>query len=216
MKITVTPGRKIMGRLAKGEDLLAALTNCAREHGITLGEVQAIGAVSQARVGFYNQEERKYHYLDLDAPREIAALTGNISLKGRRTHGPCPRYPDRKTTARLWAGIWPRAPWSLPANSPSRNTGPPRPWCGKWTIPPGCSCGPRSKGVPGKAGLVQWCMNAGTHCLLRENHFPLTLALSPIGGEGKRYDRSDTLPSLKTRPPNLLPLPPLQGGRYMT
>ena len=52
MKITVTPGRKIMGRLAKGEDLLAALTNCAREHGITLGEVQAIGAVSQARVGY--------------------------------------------------------------------------------------------------------------------------------------------------------------------
>ena len=52
MKITVTPGRKIMGRLAKGEDLLAALTNCAREQGITLGEVQAIGAVSQARVGY--------------------------------------------------------------------------------------------------------------------------------------------------------------------
>jgi uncharacterized protein len=81
VKITVTPGRKIMGRLAKGEDLLAALTNCAREHGITLGEVQAIGAVSQARVGFYNQAERKYYFLDLARPLEIAALTGNISLK---------------------------------------------------------------------------------------------------------------------------------------
>jgi predicted DNA-binding protein with PD1-like motif len=81
MKITVTPGRKIIGRLAKGEDLLAALTNCAREHGITLGEVQAIGAVSQARVGFYNQEGRKYQYLELKNPREILSLTGNISLK---------------------------------------------------------------------------------------------------------------------------------------
>jgi predicted DNA-binding protein with PD1-like motif len=81
VKITVTPGRKIMGRLAKGEDLLAALANCAREHGITLGEVQAIGAVSRARVGYYNQEERKYQYIELNNPREILSLTGNISLK---------------------------------------------------------------------------------------------------------------------------------------
>lgn len=81
MNITVTPGRKIIGRLAKGEDLLAALEDCARKHGITLGEVQAIGAVSQARVGYYNQEERKYQYLDFINPREILSLTGNISLK---------------------------------------------------------------------------------------------------------------------------------------
>jgi uncharacterized protein len=81
MNIIVTPGRKIIGRLAKGEDLLAALENCAREHDITLGEVQAIGAVSEARVGYYNQEERKYQYLDLVNPREILSLTGNISLK---------------------------------------------------------------------------------------------------------------------------------------
>jgi predicted DNA-binding protein with PD1-like motif len=81
MKITLTPGRKIMGRLAKGEDLLAALANCAREHGITLGEVQAIGAVSQARVGYYHQGERQYYFLDLPRPLEIASLIGNISLK---------------------------------------------------------------------------------------------------------------------------------------
>jgi len=81
MNITVTPGRKIIGRLAKDEDLLAALEKCAREHGITLGEVQAIGAVIKARVGYYNQTERKYQYLDLVNPREILSLTGNISLK---------------------------------------------------------------------------------------------------------------------------------------
>jgi predicted DNA-binding protein with PD1-like motif len=81
MNITVTPGRKIIGRLAKGEDLLAALENSARQHSITLGEVQAIGAVSQARVGYYNQAERQYQYIDLLNPREILSLTGNISLK---------------------------------------------------------------------------------------------------------------------------------------
>lgn len=81
MNIAVTPGRKIMGRLAKGEDLLAALETCAREHGITLGEVRAIGAVSQARVGYYYQTERKYDFLDLTRPLEIASLIGNVSLK---------------------------------------------------------------------------------------------------------------------------------------
>jgi predicted DNA-binding protein with PD1-like motif len=81
MNITVTPGRKIMGRLAKGEDLLAALEKVARDNGITLGQVQALGAVSQARLGYYNQAERQYYLLELDRPLEIASLIGNISLK---------------------------------------------------------------------------------------------------------------------------------------
>jgi uncharacterized protein len=81
MNITVTPGRKIIGRLAKGDDLLAALENCARKYEIILGEVQAIGAVSKARVGYYHQGERKYYFLDLARPLEILSLTGNISVK---------------------------------------------------------------------------------------------------------------------------------------
>jgi len=81
VKITVTPGRKIMGRLAKGEDLLAALSKVALEEDITLGEVRAIGAVSQARVGYYHQTERQYYWLDLKRPLEITSLIGNISLK---------------------------------------------------------------------------------------------------------------------------------------
>jgi predicted DNA-binding protein with PD1-like motif len=81
MNITVTPGRKIIGRLAKGDDLLAALEGLAKEHGITLGEVTAIGAVSQARIGYYHQAERQYYFLDLARPLEILSLVGNISLK---------------------------------------------------------------------------------------------------------------------------------------
>lgn len=84
MNIAVTPGRKIMGRLAKGEDLLAALEKVAREHAVTLGEVQAIGAVSQARLGYYSQAERTYQFLDLVRPLEITSLIGNISVKDEK------------------------------------------------------------------------------------------------------------------------------------
>ena len=81
MHIHVTEARKIMGRLKKGDDLLQALTTICQEMGITLGEVKAIGAVSQARIGYYHQDTRQYEWLDLPRPLEILALEGNISLK---------------------------------------------------------------------------------------------------------------------------------------
>jgi hypothetical protein len=81
LTISTRPGRSFLGRLAKGDDLLQALEDFCQEHNITLGEVRALGAVTRARVGFYNQEERKYYFLDLEQPLEILALVGNISLK---------------------------------------------------------------------------------------------------------------------------------------
>jgi len=81
LSMATRPGRSFMGRLAKGDDLLQTLENFCQEQQITLGEVRALGAVSRARVGFYNQDERKYYFLDLAQPLEILALVGNISLK---------------------------------------------------------------------------------------------------------------------------------------
>jgi predicted DNA-binding protein with PD1-like motif len=81
LTVSTRPGRCFMGRLAKGEDLLQALEKLCQENKITLGEVRALGAVTRARVGFYNQEERKYYFLDFDQPLEILALVGNISMR---------------------------------------------------------------------------------------------------------------------------------------
>jgi len=81
MHLEMQTGRKIMGRLAKGADLLGALEEQCRIQNITLGEVRALGAVTKARVGFYNQAERQYYFLDLEQPLEILTLIGNISLK---------------------------------------------------------------------------------------------------------------------------------------
>ncbi len=81
MLAEIEPGRKIMGRLAKGGDLLGSLKAQCRHHNITLGEVRAIGAVTKARVGYYKQDIQEYMFLDLDRPLEILSLIGNVSLK---------------------------------------------------------------------------------------------------------------------------------------
>ena len=77
----VSPGRAVMGRGGFGADLLEEITSLCRGEGITLGRVEAIGAVSKARVGFYNQSTRQYQFRELDGPMEITALVGNVSLR---------------------------------------------------------------------------------------------------------------------------------------
>ena len=63
LSVMTNPGRCLMGRLAKGDDLLQALERLCQEHNITLGEVRALGAVTRAKVGFYDQAQKKYSFL---------------------------------------------------------------------------------------------------------------------------------------------------------
>ena len=82
--IDVAPGRAVMGRGAFGKDLLDEISAVCRDEGITLGRVEALGAVQKATVGFYNQNSRRYEILELDRQLEITALVGNVSLKDGR------------------------------------------------------------------------------------------------------------------------------------
>lgn len=69
-----------MGRLNKDDDLYQELSRLAVENQIKTGIINVIGAVSRARIGFYNQEKRKYEYIDFDHEMEIAGCRGNISI----------------------------------------------------------------------------------------------------------------------------------------
>ena len=73
--------RSIMGKLSHNSDLLEELTEICQKENISLGTVQAIGAVQSARIGYYDQDQRKYDFIDIDQHLEIASLIGNISLK---------------------------------------------------------------------------------------------------------------------------------------
>lgn len=70
-----------MGKLSYGCDLLEELTSICQKENIRLGRIEALGAVQEARLGFYDQQTREYQFHTFAQPLEITKLIGNISLK---------------------------------------------------------------------------------------------------------------------------------------
>ena len=73
--------KMFMGKLAHGADLLEEITKVCIDQSICLGRIEALGAVQKARLGYYNQQDHRYHFFDLDQTLEITNLIGNISIK---------------------------------------------------------------------------------------------------------------------------------------
>lgn len=69
-----------MGRLEKDDDLLNELTEIIKEENITTGFIKVIGAVQNAKIGFYNQETHEYQYKTFAKEMEIVSCIGNISI----------------------------------------------------------------------------------------------------------------------------------------
>ena len=81
MHVNVKPGRIIVGRLKKGDDLLGALQQICSNQKIKLGEIRALGAVKSARIGYYDQDRREYFFADFAKRLELLALIGNVSIR---------------------------------------------------------------------------------------------------------------------------------------
>lgn len=71
----------LIGKLPYKSDLLRELNKIAAAQGIEGGIVQVMGSLGRARLSFFDQKIRAYRELDFDAPHEIVAGTGNISLR---------------------------------------------------------------------------------------------------------------------------------------
>ncbi len=79
---TVKEGRRLIGRFESGDDLLEALNGLCRRENIRLGRFEIIGAVKKAKLGYYDQKEKKYTgCVEIDKKLEITACIGNISIK---------------------------------------------------------------------------------------------------------------------------------------
>ena len=73
-------GRSLLARLDHGKEIMGQITDLARERKIKAAAISAIGALSQADLGFYDQAGREYLVRRVEVPMEIASCTGNISL----------------------------------------------------------------------------------------------------------------------------------------
>ena len=82
MNICASDGRTFIGRFTSRSDLLTSLTDFCKKENIRLGVFSVIGAVTSARLGYYDQDSKKYvECLNLTHKLEIASCSGNISLK---------------------------------------------------------------------------------------------------------------------------------------
>ena len=76
-------GRTFVAKLDYQSDLYEAINKICINENIKAGRINAIGAVSSLKLGFYNQETKEYIYTTYayDEPMEIVSCTGNVSIK---------------------------------------------------------------------------------------------------------------------------------------
>jgi predicted DNA-binding protein with PD1-like motif len=79
-----SPGRSLLARLDHGAEIIAQITDIAKERQIEAGTFYAIGALTRADLGYYDQEAHEYHNSPVEGPVELASCSGNISLRDGR------------------------------------------------------------------------------------------------------------------------------------
>lgn len=67
-------------RLERGEDVLTTLTDFCKEKGIRSGFFRALGAVEQAKIGYYDLSKKEYGNKVYPDAMEVASMTGNIAF----------------------------------------------------------------------------------------------------------------------------------------
>jgi len=73
--------RVLQGRLYKGEEIISKIIKFLKENSINSGLISGIGAVTRAKIGYYEQSEKKYISREFNEPMEILSLRGNVSIK---------------------------------------------------------------------------------------------------------------------------------------
>ncbi|MGY5854348.1 MAG: DNA-binding protein [Candidatus Thorarchaeota archaeon] len=72
--------KTIIARLEPGEDILNAIMDLAIKHKIQSGQVSFIGAISKARIGYFDRETREYQEIAIDRDLEVVSGMGNIAV----------------------------------------------------------------------------------------------------------------------------------------
>jgi predicted DNA-binding protein with PD1-like motif len=74
-------GRRLLGRLPHGKDLITSIENFCRASDIQAATFSVIGAVSSATIGVYDQKQQVYATFTENMPMEVVNCIGNVSFK---------------------------------------------------------------------------------------------------------------------------------------
>lgn len=69
-----------MAVLDKGDQAMSSLTGLAAREGIQGASVTAIGAFSEATVGYFDRDARSYHEIPVDEQVEVLSLAGDVAI----------------------------------------------------------------------------------------------------------------------------------------
>ncbi len=72
--------RCLLAGLDHNAEIIGQITDIARDRKIKAAAFSAIGALTRADLGFYDQAGREYTVRAVEEPVEIASCSGNISL----------------------------------------------------------------------------------------------------------------------------------------
>lgn len=73
-------GRSLLAGLDHGEEIIGQITSIIREKDIRAGQLNIIGALEQAEIGYYDQVSQKYRGVQINERVELVSCSGNISL----------------------------------------------------------------------------------------------------------------------------------------
>lgn len=109
----VESSAEYLARLETGADWRQEIEDLARAEDVEAGWFNAMGAVQDAEVWFYDQDEGEYRAVEFDEPLEVAACVGNVArLEGdvfAHTHAVFSRPSGQALAGHLdaatvWAG----------------------------------------------------------------------------------------------------------------
>ena len=80
-----------------GDEAMAGLLSFAREQRITAASFTAIGAFSQAMLGFFDWQLKEYNRIPVNEQVEVVSMSGDISVEGQE-----PKVHAHAVLAKRW------------------------------------------------------------------------------------------------------------------
>lgn len=110
--ISPTQPRRFMLIFHGGDDVISGLYDFANKEKVMGGNFEAIGALQQTALAFFDRAQGVYNTIHVDRQAELVSMTGNISLREGKyvvhAHSVV-SLPEGKTLGGhvLYAGVWP-------------------------------------------------------------------------------------------------------------